>query len=109
MQEPTDLVIWAWCAIIFLFMSPPGCPVGLSFHPLQRLLLGVASAAGGPSLEAPKDLEWWPCELSVGFLKALNMKDTRLVFAGGLEVGWGVEHNPLEAPRFGLQDGPLAL
>lgn len=40
-------------------MSPPGCPVGLSFHPLQRQLLGVALAVGGCSLEELNDLEWW--------------------------------------------------
>lgn len=42
---------WGWCAIIFLFVSPPGCPVELAFHPLQKQLPGVAAAAGGPSLE----------------------------------------------------------
>lgn len=92
------------CNHIFIYVT-----TRVSCWTLLSSSLGVASAAGGPSLEAPRDLEWWPCELSVGFVEALNMKDMRLVFAGGLEVGWGVEHNPLEAPRFGLQDGPLAL
>lgn len=65
-EEPTDLATCEWCAIIFLFVSPPGCPVGLSFHPLQRQLVGVALAVGGPSLEEPKDLEWWLRRRSLG-------------------------------------------
>lgn len=56
-EAPTDMATWEWCAIILLFMSPPGCPVGLSFRPLQRQLVGVALAVGGRSLEEPKDLE----------------------------------------------------
>lgn len=59
-EELTDLATWEWCAIIFLFMSPPGCPVGLSPCILSKgKVLGVALAVGGRSLEVPKDLERW--------------------------------------------------
>lgn len=57
-EEPTDLATWERCAIIFLFMSPPGCPVELPFSPLQRLL-SMTLAVGGHSLKEPKALEWW--------------------------------------------------
>lgn len=59
--EPARLATWEWCEILFLFMSPAGCPVGLCFHPLQRLPAGVPLAVGGHSLEVPGDWEKWPC------------------------------------------------
>lgn len=37
-EEPTDLALCKRGAILFLFVSPPGCPVGLSSHPLPRQL-----------------------------------------------------------------------
>lgn len=55
----------------FLLMSPPGCPVGLSFHPLKRQLFGVALAVGGRSLEERRlgvvavPFAGWPCEFKM--------------------------------------------
>lgn len=41
-------------------------------------------------------------------MRALRVKDMRLVFTGELEAGRDAEHNPLCATRFGLRGGPLA-
>lgn len=102
-EEPADLATWENCAIVSLFVSPPGCPVGLASSPKAVASYDFSSGwpfFGGASrlgaVAAP--FAGWPCEWWV--LESSDMKEMKLVVARDLEVGRGVEDNAVERPHW---------
>lgn len=96
--EPARLATWEWCAILFLFMSPAGCPIGLCFHPHRRQPAGVCLEQWVAILWRCLETGRSGCTISGGWGglqiivlvdEAQNGEGRRLVFLPDLEVGRG--------------------